>query len=104
LWEAVIVEQAPRRPVLDTGLGFPWDLAFGSIEDSGSIHAKGFGKTRLIYAERHTEIQPAIAREKLVKKWRREWKSALIKAANPDWLDFWNQWYPVAETKGEIAK
>ena len=65
-------------------------------EGVGSRHVDDFGKTRLVYAERHEEIEPAIAREKLVKKWRREWKFALIEAANPDWLDLWEQWYPAA--------
>ncbi|MCC6926696.1 GIY-YIG nuclease family protein [Novosphingobium sp.] len=63
-------------------------------EGKGSIHVTDFSKTRLVYAERHEEIEPAIAREKLVKKWRREWKFALIEADNPDWLDLWDQWYP----------
>lgn len=65
-------------------------------EGVGSSHVDDFGKTRLVYAERHEEIEPAIAREKLVKKWRREWKFALIEAGNPDWLDLWEQWYPAA--------
>jgi len=51
------------------------------------MHVRDFDKTRLVYAERHEDIEPAIAREKLVKKWRREWKFALIEAANPAWLD-----------------
>ena len=63
-------------------------------EGEGSAHVTDFGKTRLVYAEHHDEIEPAIAREKLVKKWRREWKFALIEADNPDWLDLWEQWYP----------
>ena len=29
----------------------------------------------------------AIAREKAMKKWRREWKVKLIEAANPTWDD-----------------
>jgi hypothetical protein len=29
----------------------------------------------------------AIAREKQIKKWRRDWKIGLIEEANPDWLD-----------------
>ena len=69
-------------------------------EGDGSIHVADFEKTRLVYAERHEEIAPAIAREKLVKKWRREWKFALIEAENPDWLDLWEQWYP-AEVASE---
>ena len=34
-------------------------------EGAGSIHAADFGKMRLVYAERHDEIETAIAREKL---------------------------------------
>ena len=56
-------------------------------EGSGSIHVADFNKKLMVYAERHDEIEPAIAREKLVKKWRREWKFALIEADNPDWRD-----------------
>jgi putative endonuclease len=63
-------------------------------EGKGSIHVRDFDKKRLVYAERHDEIEPAIAREKLVKKWRREWKFALIEADNPDWRDLWEEWYP----------
>ena len=60
-------------------------------EGLGSAHVTDFANTRLVYAERHEEIEPAIAREKLAKKWRREWKFALIEADNPDWLDLWDQ-------------
>lgn len=63
-------------------------------EGSGSIHVADFNKKLLVYAERHDEIEPAIAREKLVKKWRREWKFALIEAENPDWRDLWDAWFP----------
>ena len=49
---------------------------------------------RLVYVERHEEILLAIAREKLVKKWKRPWKFALIEADNPEWLDLWEQWFP----------
>ncbi|MGJ3647356.1 hypothetical protein ACLB0R_02635 [Sphingomonas sp. GlSt437] len=38
----------------------------------------------------------AIAREKLVKKWRRAWKFALIEADNPDWEDLWERWFASA--------
>lgn len=62
-------------------------------EGTGSRHVKDFGKTRLVYAEHHDTIEGAIAREKLVKKWRREWKFALIEAANPDWDDLWEKWF-----------
>lgn len=63
-------------------------------EGAGSEHVTLYGLTRLVYAERHTEIVPAIAREKLVKKWRREWKFALVEADNPEWRDLWDDWFP----------
>ena len=37
-----------------------------------------------------------IGREKLVKKWRREWKFALVEAGNPDWHDLSTQWFGTA--------
>jgi putative endonuclease len=48
---------------------------------------------RLVYAERHEEIEQAIAREMLVKKWRQEWKFALVEADNPDWRNLWDEWF-----------
>jgi putative endonuclease len=35
-------------------------------------------------------VGAAIAREKEIKKWRRDWKIALIVKDNPDWLDLWD--------------
>ena len=65
-------------------------------EGDGSTHVVDFNKMRLVYFERHEEILSAIAREKLVKKWKREWKFALIEADNSDWLDLWDEWFPEA--------
>ncbi|MEL6540472.1 MAG: GIY-YIG nuclease family protein [Pseudomonadota bacterium] len=60
---------------------------------TGSKHVSDFAKTRLVYAERHEDIEHAIAREKLVKKWRRDWKFALIEADNPEWDDLFDAWF-----------
>ncbi len=46
-------------------------------EGTGSTHVADFGKLRLVNVERHEEIVDAIAREKLVKKWKRPRKIAL---------------------------
>ena len=67
---------------------------------TGSSHVADFAKTRLVYAERHEEIEPAIVREKLVKKWKRDWKFALSEADNPEWHDLWEQWFPADGEKG----
>jgi putative endonuclease len=69
-------------------------------EGVGSSHVVEYGKMRLVYAERHEEITNAIAREKLVKKWKRPWKFALIEADNPDWRDLWDIWFPADPVQG----
>ena len=42
---------------------------------------------RLVYFEDMTDIRAAIAREKQIKRWRREKKVRLIEGVNPDWND-----------------
>ena len=63
-------------------------------EGCGSIHVTDFGKARLVYQERHDDIERAIAREKLLKRWKREWKFALIEKDNAAWRDVWDDWFP----------
>jgi putative endonuclease len=41
----------------------------------------------LIYFETFTSMKEAIAREKVLKKWNREWKINLIKKLNPNMED-----------------
>ncbi|WP_137678919.1 GIY-YIG nuclease family protein [Aurantiacibacter suaedae] len=59
----------------------------------GSAHVAERGKTMLVYAECHEEIEQAIVREKRIKRWRRDWKFALIEEENPDWRDLWDVWF-----------
>lgn len=47
---------------------------------------------KLVYFEQASDIQSAIAREKTIKKWRREKKDALVRNINPDWRDLSNEW------------
>ncbi len=51
----------------------------------------GFTKTyhinKLVYCEECKDVKNAIAREKQLKKWRRDKKEALINSANPEWKD-----------------
>lgn len=42
-----------------------------------------------VYYENFGTIEEAIAREKELKKWRREKKDNLINSMNPDWKDLW---------------
>lgn len=50
-----------------------------------------YGVTRLVWYELHDEMLSAIAREKQIKKWRRQWKLRLIEERNPDWIDLWDE-------------
>jgi putative endonuclease len=42
---------------------------------------------KLVYFEEYALVVDAIAREKQIKNWKREWKNELIKKDNPDWND-----------------
>jgi putative endonuclease len=54
---------------------------------TGSDFCRRYGLDRLVWAEAGDDIQSCIAHEKRVKRWRREWKFALVEVSNPEWLD-----------------
>jgi len=41
----------------------------------------------LVWFEQHEDVMEAIKREKLIKKWHRDWKVNLIQSTNPEWKD-----------------
>jgi putative endonuclease len=43
------------------------------------------------FAEFHDTMEPAILREKRLKKWRRAWKLELIERHNPQWRDLYDE-------------
>ena len=59
-------------------------------EGSGSDHCARYGIQRLVWADRCSSIEDGIAHEKRLKRWRREWKFALIEAGNPEWRDLFD--------------
>ena len=56
--------------------------------------ADGFSKRysihKLVYAEEFNNVNEAIHREKILKKWNRAWKIDLIEKQNPEWIDFYD--------------
>ncbi len=46
-----------------------------------------YGVNRLVWFEAHDDPTDAIARERALKKWRRDWKIRLIEEQNPEWYD-----------------
>ncbi|TWA96154.1 GIY-YIG nuclease family protein [Bradyrhizobium stylosanthis] len=53
----------------------------------GSKFVAKYGVTRLVYVETYATPSEAIAREKALKEWQRDWKIRLIEQENPDWCD-----------------
>jgi putative endonuclease len=52
-----------------------------------SEHTSRYNITKLVYSEECDTAPDAIAREKQLKRWRREKKIALIDKTNPEWRD-----------------
>ena len=67
------------------------DLGRRVAEHRAGLNGKSFTSRyrcrKLLYAEPHPSVVTAIAREKEIKKWRREKKAALIASLNPGWVD-----------------
>ncbi|WP_435202730.1 GIY-YIG nuclease family protein [Qipengyuania sp. 902] len=57
----------------------------------GSTFCRRYGLDRLVHEEEYEDITDAIAREKAMKAWKREWKIELIEQANPDWSDLFER-------------
>ncbi len=51
---------------------------------------KKYDVTTLVWFERHGDVHEAIAREKRLKHWRRDWKIRLIEEDNPRWADLYS--------------
>jgi putative endonuclease len=51
---------------------------------------KRYGVDKLVLFEIFDDPTSAIAREKELKKWRRDWKTRLIDEQNPNWDDLYS--------------
>jgi putative endonuclease len=45
----------------------------------------------LVWYESSESIESAIAYEKKLKRWRREWKIEMVEKQNPEWVDLYPQ-------------
>jgi putative endonuclease len=50
---------------------------------------KKYQLKRLVWCRMYGDILDAIAFEKQLKRWRREWKFRLVEEINPEWEDLW---------------
>jgi len=71
-------------------IGVTNNLAKRIYEHKNNL-VEGFTKKyhihNLVYFEQTDNIRSAIEREKVLKKWNRNWKLDLIEKHNPDWKD-----------------
>ncbi|WP_411275237.1 GIY-YIG nuclease family protein [Daejeonella sp.] len=58
--------------------------------------AKGFTAkyncVKLVWFEGHTDADEALTRERLIKRWPREWKNRLVERENGEWRDLADDW------------
>ena len=50
-----------------------------------------YGVHILVWYETHSDVYAAIAREKQIKGWNRDWKIRTIEELNPDWDDLYSR-------------
>ncbi|MEQ8811561.1 MAG: GIY-YIG nuclease family protein [Imperialibacter sp.] len=89
---AVYIMTNAHHTVFDTGVTS--DLIDRVHKHKTKFYPKSFTSryniVKLVYVESFHSIEEAIAREKEVKKFRREKKIALIEAMNPEWRDLFD--------------
>ncbi|SEJ51748.1 putative endonuclease [Cribrihabitans marinus] len=52
-----------------------------------SNHTAKYKIRTLVWFEGLDDFEASLARERQIKRWRRDWKIALITRSNPDWKD-----------------
>ncbi|MGD9651156.1 MAG: GIY-YIG nuclease family protein [Candidatus Dadabacteria bacterium] len=74
-------------------VGVTSDLARRVFEHKHDL-IEGFTKKykvhMLVYYEHTNDINSAIEREKVIKRWKRQWKVNLIRRSNLDWRDLYS--------------
>ena len=60
------------------------------IKGKGSLFTKRYQLKTLVYLEYFDFINEAIAREKQLKNWHRQWKINLIEQNNTEWEDLYD--------------
>ena len=61
--------------------------------ENGSSHTSKYRIHELVWFEETDDVSAAVAKEKQIKTWRRQWKMNLVEYENPQWLDLASDWY-----------
>ena len=64
-----------------------WEHKSGLVEG----FSRKYDVKRLVWYEQRASIVEAIAREKRIKRWHRDWKVNLVQAINPNWDDLYEK-------------
>ena len=56
-------------------------------QGTASVFTKRYGVSKLVWYEEYPTVPDAIQRETSLKRWKRDWKIALIAKVNPEWED-----------------
>jgi len=99
---AVYIMASARNGTLYTGVTSALAVRVGQHK-RGAFEgfSKDHGCKRLVWFETHPTMLEAIGREKRIKRWRRDWKLALIEAENPQWRDLAEEWF--AQPEGPLS-
>jgi putative endonuclease len=71
-------------------IGVTNDLArrvYEHKQGHASKFTKRYGVYDLVWYEEYPTVPDAIQRETSLKRWKRDWKIALIEEVNPEWTD-----------------
>ena len=97
-WIAVYIMASGRNGTLYVGVTSKLGVR---VEQHKLGSFEGFTKEyeckNLVWHERHSTMVEAIQREKTIKRWRREWKIALIETENAEWRDLSEEWFTPPE-------
>ncbi len=86
-----IMTNKPRGTIY---IGATSDIARRAFEHREGViegFTKRHGLKRLVFLERHEDIQTAVQREKTMKNWPRAWKINAIVPQNPEWDDLYTK-------------
>ncbi|MEQ1673210.1 MAG: GIY-YIG nuclease family protein [Hyphomicrobium sp.] len=87
----VYITASKARGVLYVGMTS--DLPKRAMEHRDKLidgFTKKYWAGRIVYYEFHESADSAAERERLMKRWRRDWKIQLIETNNPTWRDLLN--------------
>ena len=90
---SVYITANKNRTVLYVGVTSNLESRLLDHKNGNSRFTDKYNCYELLYYEDYANIHLAIAREKQLKKWKREWKEELIRKENPGMKDLAADWF-----------